>query len=193
MAEVLRLQREAQERLEAEARRLEEGPPPSDEDPAPEEVLAAEDPEPAAEAPGIEIEELDPEDLEEHAGAFDYIEYPPPEEAEAPAPLSPDPLISQPADHRPAASLEDRLRMYEGRMIGITYGNPAEIQNIKLLAVSDDHFQVFYPISRNIVSFAYGVIISITENADGLSAVGPDISPVFPIVVELPRPFFHND
>ena len=84
------------------------------------------------------------------------------------------------------------MRIYEGRMIGLTYGNPAEIQNVKLLAVSGDHFQVFYPISRNVVSFAYGVIVSITENAEGLSAVGPDISPVFPVVIELPRPFFHN-
>ena len=76
-------------------------------------------------------------------------------------------------------------------MVGLSYGHPAEIQNVKLLAVSRDHFQVFYPISRNIVSFAYRVILSITENAEGLSAVGPDISPVFPVVVELPRPFFH--
>ena len=99
---------------------------------------------------------------------------------------------SPPNDYQPAASLEARLGIYEGRMIGLTYGDPAEIQNVKLLAVSGDHFQVFYPISRNVVSFAYGVIVSITENAEGLSAVGPDISPVFPVVVELPRPFFHN-
>ena len=107
-------------------------------------------------------------------------------------PKNTDLSASPPNDYRPAASLQARLEFYEGRMIGLTYGNPAEIQNVKLMAVSSDHFQVFYPIPRHVVSFAYGAIVSITENAEGLSAVGPDISPVFPVVIELPRPFFHN-
>lgn len=139
----------------------------------------------------IESADTDPADIEEQARAFDYIEYPPENEVIAAPPVAPDRPASRPTDFRPAASLEERLRIYTGRMIGLNYGNPAEIQNVKLLAVSRDHFQVFYPISQNIVSFSYGVIVSITENADGVSAVGPDISPVFPVVVELPRPFFH--
>ncbi|MBL0715441.1 MAG: hypothetical protein JJV98_17265 [Desulfosarcina sp.] len=179
-AEVLKRQQEEEEKAEALRRQQEE------EEKA--EALRRQQEEEAE----IEVEELDDADLEEHAGAFDYIEYPPEDQAGANEPESSDSLPAQPNDYRPAASLEERLRMYEGRMVGITYGNPAEIQNVKLLAVSGDHFQVFYPISRNVVSFSYRAIVSITENTDGVSAVGPDISPVFPMVVELPRPFFNN-
>ena len=179
--ETRRGKEEEQIRLEEE-KRPEEKTAPS---------AAAEPSNPADDTHTVEIEELDTADIEEHAGAFDFIEYP----ADAPpdaAPLhNPGALDAPPKDYQPAASLEERLRIYEGQMLGLTYGDPAEIQNVKLLAAGRDHLQVFYPISRHVVSFPYHVIISITENAEGLSAVGPDISPVFPMVVELPRPFFH--
>ena len=96
----------------------------------------------------------------------------------------------QTPDFRPAETLQARLSPYEGQMIGITYGNPSEIQNVKLISVNTDHFQIYYPISKNVVSYAYRQLLLVTENPEGISAVGPDISPVFPIVIEVPRPFF---
>ena len=95
-------------------------------------------------------------------------------------------------DFRSANTLSIRLAPYAGQMIGIAYGNPSEIQNVKLISVNQDHFQVFYPISKHVVSYPYRQLVQITENPEGISAVGPDISPLFPVVVEVPRPFFHN-
>ncbi len=197
-AEAQRREQEEQERREAEEREREaEERRRQEEDQAL--VIAADaagdavdENRPQDEIDEIEIEELDSAAIEAQAGAFDYIEYPPEGPVIGDQSDSADPSASPPSDYQPAASLQARLEFYEGRMIGLTYGNPAEIQNVKLMAVSSDHFQVFYPIPRHVVSFAYGAIVSITENAEGLSAVGPDISPVFPVVVELPRPFFHN-
>jgi hypothetical protein len=191
-----RIQQEEQARLEAENRRREEEEQKRlDEAKQPEtkaaQNAAADVTKPLDDVNAVEIEELETADIEEYAGAFDFIEYPADDASDADHIDNAGRLDAPPYNYRPAASIEERLRIYEGRMLGLTYGDPAEIQNIKLLAVSGDHFQVFYPISRNVVSFPYEVIISITENAEGLSAVGPDISPVFPMVVELPRPFFH--
>jgi hypothetical protein len=95
-------------------------------------------------------------------------------------------------DFRSADTLQDRLFPYVGQMIGVTYGNPSDIQNVKLIAANEDHFQIFYPISKNVVSYPYQYLAQVTENPEGISAVGPDISPVFPVVVEVPRPFFHK-
>ena len=95
-------------------------------------------------------------------------------------------------DFRPADTLQDRLSPYEGQMIGVSYGNPSEIQNVKLISVNHDHFQIYYPITKHVVSYAYRQLMLVTENPDGISAVGPDISPVFPVVIEVPRPFFHK-
>jgi hypothetical protein len=95
-------------------------------------------------------------------------------------------------DFRSADTLLLRLSPYTGQMIGITYGNPSDIQNVKLISVNRDHFQVYYPISKHVVSYTYRQLIQITENPEGISAVGPDISPVFPVVVEVPRPFFQK-
>jgi len=95
-------------------------------------------------------------------------------------------------DFRPADTLQLRLAPYAGQMIGVTYGNPSEIQNVKLISVNTDHFQIYYPISKNVVSFAYRQLRQVTENAEGISAVGPDISPVFPVVIEVPQPFFYK-
>ena len=95
-------------------------------------------------------------------------------------------------DFRSANTLQIRLSPYAGQMIGISYGNPAEIQNVKLISANQDHLQVFYPITRHVVSFPYRQLLQITENPEGISAVGPDISPVFPVVVEVARPFFHK-
>ncbi len=197
-AEALRREQEEQERQEAEARereleehrRQEEEQQQAIDDDTPGDAI--EENQPPDDRDEIEIEELDSAAIEDQAGAFEYIEYPPENPVAGDSAEAADPPASPPNDYRPAASLQARLEFYEGRMIGLTYGNPAEIQNVKLLAVSRDHFQVFYPIPRHVVSFAYSVIVSITENAEGLSAVGPDISPVFPVVIELPRPFFHN-
>ncbi len=88
--------------------------------------------------------------------------------------------------------MQARLSPYAGQMIGVTYGNPSEIQNVKLISVNDDHFQVYYPITKHVVSYAYRQLMLVTENQEGISAVGPDISPVFPVVIEVPRPFFHQ-
>ncbi len=197
-AEALRREQEDQERREAEEREREaEERRRQEEDQAL--VIAADAPgdaadenQPQDETEDIEIEERDDAAIEAQAGAFDFIEYPPEGPVVDDQAEIADPSASPPNDYRPAASLQARLEFYEGRMIGLTYGNPAEIQNVKLMAVSSDHIQVFYPIPRHVVSFAYGTIVSITENAEGLSAVGPDISPVFPVVIELPRPYFHN-
>ena len=197
-AEARRREQEEQERREAESREQEARERRSQEEDQTRGIAAAaagdtaEENRPPDETDEIEIEERDRDAIETTAGAFDYIEYPPEELVSGDQPENTDLSASPPNDYRPAASLQARLEFYEGRMIGLTYGNPAEIQNVKLMAVSSDHFQVFYPIPRHVVSFAYGAIVSITENAEGLSAVGPDISPVFPVVIELPRPFFHN-
>ncbi len=197
-AEALRHDQEELERREAESRQRDEEEHRRQEEDQPQVNAAAtpgdaaEENLPSDEVAEIEIEELDREAIEAQASAFDYIEYPPEGPVAGDQPEVADPSGTPPNDYRPAASLQARLEFYEGRMIGLTYGNPAEIQNVKLMAVSSDHFQVFYPIPRHVVSFAYGAIVSITENAEGLSAVGPDISPVFPVVIELPRPFFHN-
>ena len=181
-------EKEEKERLEAEARE-------SEKEGAQEEIAAENIPADrinlADDEGAVEIEELETADIEEYAGAFDFIEYPVEDPSDADHIDNTAPIDASPHNYRPASSVEERLRIYEGRMLGLTYGDPAEIQNVKLLAVNRDHFQVFYPISRNVVCFPYDVIMSITENAEGLSAVGPDISPVFPMVVELPRPFFH--
>ncbi len=197
-AAMLKRQQEALEKAEARQPHEEKDDPqrPGEENPPGEKTARSTADEKAPsedEADAFEIEELDPADIEEHAGAFDFIEYPADEPSDAGQPDIPDRPDFPLSDYPPAASLEERLRTYEGRMLGVTYGDPAEIQNVKLLAVSRDHFQVFYPISRHVVSFPYGAIVSITENAKGVSAVGPDISPVFPMVVELPRPFFHAE
>jgi hypothetical protein len=95
-------------------------------------------------------------------------------------------------DFRSAETMQARLSPYAGQMIGLTYGNPSEIQNVKLISVNDDHFQVYYPITKHVVSYAYRQLMLVTENQEGISAVGPDISPVFPVVIEVPRPFFHQ-
>ena len=95
-------------------------------------------------------------------------------------------------DFRSAETMQARLSPYTGQMIGVTYGNPSEIQNVKLISVNHDHFQVYYPITKHVVSFAYRQLMLVTENQEGISAVGPDISPVFPVVIEVPRPFFHQ-
>ena len=95
-------------------------------------------------------------------------------------------------DFRSAETMQARLSPYAGQMIGVTYGNPSEIQNVKLISVNHDHFQVYYPITKHVVSFAYRQLMLVTENQEGISAVGPDISPVFPVVIEVPRPFFHQ-
>ena len=95
-------------------------------------------------------------------------------------------------DFRPAETLQARLSPYEGQMIGVSYGNPSEIQNVKLISVNNDHFQIYYPITKHVVSYAYRQLMLVSENPEGISAVGPDISPVFPVVIEVPRPFFHN-
>jgi hypothetical protein len=187
-AEVRKREKEEKEHLATEARD-------SENEGAQEEKAtanaAADSSNPAENTNAVEIEELETADIEEYAGAFDFIEYPAEEPSDADHVANIATLDASPYNYRKASSLEERLRIYEGRMLGLAYGDPAEIQNVKLLAVNSDHFQVFYPVSRNVVSFPYDVIMSITENAEGLSAVGPDISPVFPMVVELPRPFFH--
>ena len=95
-------------------------------------------------------------------------------------------------DFRSAETMQARLSPYAGQMIGVTYGNPSEIQNVKLISVNHDHFQVYYPITKHVVSYAYRQLMLVTENQEGISAVGPDISPVFPVVIEVPRPFFHQ-
>jgi len=63
---------------------------------------------------------------------------------------------------------------------------------VKLISLNTDHFQIYYPISKHVVSYAYRQLMLVTENPEGISAVGPDISPVFPVVIEVPRPFFHK-
>jgi chemotaxis protein histidine kinase CheA len=95
-------------------------------------------------------------------------------------------------DFRPAETLQARLSPYMGQMIGVSYGNPSEIQNVKLISLNTDHFQIYYPISKHVVSYAYRQLMLVTENPEGISAVGPDISPVFPVVIEVLRPFFHK-
>jgi hypothetical protein len=95
-------------------------------------------------------------------------------------------------DFRSAETLQARLSPYAGQMIGVSYGNPSEIQNVKLISVNTDHFQIYYPITKHVVSYAYQQLVLVTENPEGISAVGPDISPVFPVVIEVPRPFFHK-
>ena len=99
--------------------------------------------------------------------------------------------VSSP-DFRSAETLPARLSPYAGQMIGVSYGNPSEIQNVKLISVNTDHFQIYYPITKHVVSYAYRQLVLVTENPEGISAVGPDISPVFPVVIEVPRPFFHK-
>ena len=95
-------------------------------------------------------------------------------------------------DFRSAETLQARLAPYAGQMIGVSYGNPSEIQNVKLISLNTDHFQIYYPITKHVVSYAYRQLILVTENPEGISAIGPDISPVFPVVIEVPRPFFHK-
>ena len=82
-------------------------------------------------------------------------------------------------DFRSANTLQIRLSPYAGQMIGISYGNPSEIQNVKLISVNQDHLQVYYPITKHVVSYPYRRLVQVTENPEGISAVGPDISPVF--------------
>ncbi|MFZ7127904.1 MAG: hypothetical protein ACOWWM_17240 [Desulfobacterales bacterium] len=88
------------------------------------------------------------------------------------------------------ASLERLLAGYTGQTIGLSYGDPRTLKAVRLLSVDRDHFSVVFPARRMTVSFPWQSLSLIVEGPDGISVDGPAVSPVFPVVVQVTRPYF---
>ncbi len=91
---------------------------------------------------------------------------------------------------RDANDLPRVLSRYVGATIGLSFGNARTIKAVRLITVRKDHFQVLF-ISRKLTAiFPFHSLDLVAESPDGISAESPDISPVFPAVLQVTKPFF---
>jgi hypothetical protein len=91
---------------------------------------------------------------------------------------------------RDANDLPRVLSRYVGATIGLSFGSARTIRAVRLITVRKDHFQVLF-ISRKVTAiFPFHSLDLVAESPDGISAESPDISPVFPAVLQVAKPFF---